>query len=46
VGGTLDIDSRPGKGTSVVLEIPAEPAAAPPPAEEVHEHVLDRSAAL
>ena len=25
VGGTLDIDSRPGKGTSVVLEVPAEP---------------------
>lgn len=27
VGGSLDIDSRPGKGTSVVLEVPAEPAA-------------------
>ena len=25
VGGTLEIDSRPGKGTSVVLEVPAEP---------------------
>ena len=26
VGGTLAIDSRPGKGTSVVLEVPAAPA--------------------
>ena len=24
VGGTLEIDSRPGKGTTVVLEVPAE----------------------
>ena len=23
VGGTLEIDSRPGKGTTVVLEVPA-----------------------
>ena len=28
VGGTLDIDSRPGKGTSVVLEVPAAERAA------------------
>jgi two-component system sensor histidine kinase UhpB len=28
VGGTLAIDSRPGKGTSVVLEVPSAPAAA------------------
>ena len=27
VGGTLDIDSRPGKGTSVVLEVPTEATA-------------------
>ena len=33
VGGTLDIDSRPGKGTSVVLEVPAEEPAAPGPAD-------------
>ncbi len=30
VGGTLDIDSRPGKGTSVVLEVPAQPASPAP----------------
>jgi two-component system sensor histidine kinase UhpB len=43
VGGKLDIDSRPGKGTSVVLEIPAEqqvmPAAA---AEEPSSHASEK----
>ena len=34
VGGTLDIDSRPGKGTAVVLEVPAERPASLAPAEE------------
>jgi two-component system sensor histidine kinase UhpB len=29
VGGTLEIDSRPGKGTSVVLEVPAGPPLEP-----------------
>jgi two-component system, NarL family, sensor histidine kinase UhpB len=33
VGGTLDIDSRPGKGTSVVLEVPSEQPAAPAPGD-------------
>jgi two-component system sensor histidine kinase UhpB len=34
VGGTLDIDSRPGKGTSVVLAVPAEQPAIEVPAGE------------
>jgi two-component system, NarL family, sensor histidine kinase UhpB len=33
VGGTLEIDSRPGKGTSVVLEIPAPSPNGSEPAE-------------
>ena len=33
VGGSLEIDSRPGKGTSVILDVPAEPAP-PTPARE------------
>jgi signal transduction histidine kinase len=33
VGGTLEIDSRPGKGTSVVLEIPAPSSNGGAPAE-------------
>ncbi|HZO59820.1 MAG TPA: sensor histidine kinase [Solirubrobacterales bacterium] len=44
VGGTLEIDSRPGKGTSVVLEVPApEPVAAPGP--EIQEPVGTTEAA-
>ena len=39
VGGTLDIDSRPGKGTSVVLEVPAERPAAPGARSRDVEHV-------
>ena len=38
VGGTLDIDSRPGKGTSVVLEVPvAAPARTEEPVIETSE---------
>jgi two-component system, NarL family, sensor histidine kinase UhpB len=43
VGGSLDIDSRPGKGTSVVLEVPAEPRP-PEPVEDDHSQTLQAAA--